>query len=88
MESQVSAELVRETAMEMEAIIRHLKGNCSDWLPGYRVKILDGNALGASQHRLKPLRLCIRDNLRKSSKCQEKLKSESGRMRKKKLALS
>ncbi|MDJ0597638.1 MAG: transposase [Crocosphaera sp.] len=58
MESQVSAELVRETAMEMEAIIRHLKGNCSDWLPGYRVKILDGNALGASQHRLKPLRSC------------------------------
>jgi hypothetical protein len=58
MESQVSAELVRETAMEMEAIIRHLKGNCSDWVPGYRVKILDGNALGASQHRLKPLRSC------------------------------
>lgn len=58
MESNVSAELVRETAGEMEAIIRHLKGNLPDWLPGYRVKILDGNAIGASEHRLKPLRTC------------------------------
>lgn len=58
MESKVSAELVRETAAEMEAIIRHLKGNCADWLPGYRVKILDGNAISASEHRLKPLRSC------------------------------
>jgi hypothetical protein len=58
MESQVSAQLVRETAGEMEAIIRHLKGNLPDWLPGYRVKILDGNALAATEHRLKPLRSC------------------------------
>ena len=56
MESSVSAELVRETGASMEAIIRHLKGNLPDWLTGYRVKILDGNALGASEHRLKPLR--------------------------------
>jgi hypothetical protein len=58
MESNVSAELVRETGSEMEAIIRHLKGNLPDWLPGYRVKILDGNAMSASEHRLKLLRLC------------------------------
>jgi hypothetical protein len=58
METNVSAELVRETGASMEAIIRHLKGNLPDWLPGYRVKILDGNALGASEHRLKPLREC------------------------------
>ena len=58
METNVSAELVRETGASMEAIIRHLKGNLPDWLPGYRVKILDGNAIAASQHRLKPLREC------------------------------
>ncbi|WP_228060692.1 transposase [Coleofasciculus sp. LEGE 07092] len=58
MEPNVSAELVKETASEMEAIIRHLKGTLPDWLPGYRVKILDGNALAASEHRLKPLRSC------------------------------
>ena len=57
-ETNVSAELVRETAASMEAIIRHLKGNLPDWLPGYRVKILDGNAIAASEHRLKPLRDC------------------------------
>lgn len=57
-EAQVSAQLVRETAAEMEATIRHLKGTLPDWLPGYRVKILDGNAIAATEHRLKPLRSC------------------------------
>lgn len=57
-ETNVSAELVRETGASIEAIIRHLKGNLPDWLPGYRVKILDGNAIAASEHRLKPLRDC------------------------------
>ena len=52
-ETNVSAELVRKTGASMEAIIRQLKGNLPDWLPGYRVKILDGNALAASEHRLK-----------------------------------
>jgi IS4 transposase len=57
-ETNVSRELVRETGASMEAIIRHLKGNLPDWLPGYRVKILDGNAIKASEHRLKQLRNC------------------------------
>ena len=58
MESNVSADLVRETGASMEAIVRHLKGNLPDWLPSYRVKILDGNAIAASEHRLKSLRDC------------------------------
>nr|WP_199338483.1 hypothetical protein [Nostoc sp. FACHB-133] len=58
MEVDVSAELIRETGTSMEAIIRHLNGSLPDWLPGYRLKILDGNAIGASEHRLKPLRDC------------------------------
>ena len=58
METDVSAELVRETGTSMEAIIRHLNGSLPDWLPDYRLKILDGNAIGASEHRLKPLRDC------------------------------
>lgn len=52
----ISAELVRETAGQMEATIRHLKATLPDWLPGYRVKILDGNAIAATEHRLKKLR--------------------------------
>ncbi len=55
-EPTISAQLVRETASQLEATIRHLKGTLPDLLPGYRVKILDGNAIAASEHRLKVLR--------------------------------
>jgi len=55
-EPNISAELVRETASLMEATIRHLKATLPDWLPGYRVKILDGNAIAATEHRMKELR--------------------------------
>ncbi len=55
-EPLISAELVRETASQMEATIRHLKATLPDWLPGYRVKILDGNAIAATEHRMKELR--------------------------------
>lgn len=34
-EPLISAELVRETAGQMEATIRHLKATLPDWLPGY-----------------------------------------------------
>lgn len=52
----ISAELVREVAGQMEATIRHLNATVPDLLPGYRVKILDGNAIAATEHRLKALR--------------------------------
>ena len=55
-EPYVSAQLVRDTASEMEATIRHLNASLPDLLPGYRVKILDGNVLAATEHRLKVLR--------------------------------
>ncbi|TVQ41964.1 MAG: IS4 family transposase [Gloeocapsa sp. DLM2.Bin57] len=54
----LSAQLVRETAQEMEATIRYLQGTLPDSIPGHRIKILDGNTLGATEHRLKPLRSC------------------------------
>ena len=56
---------VREIAGQMEATIRHLNATMPDLLLGYRVKIIDGNAICASQqrfaiaateHRLKVLR--------------------------------
>lgn len=55
-EPTVSAELVKEIASQLEATIRHLNATMPDLLPGYRVKILDGNAIAASEHRLKVLR--------------------------------
>lgn len=55
-EPQTSAELVRHTARRLEALIRQMKGELSPLVPGYRVKILDGNHLTRTQRRLKPLR--------------------------------
>lgn len=49
-------ELVRHTANRLEPVLRAMGGDIQDPLPGYRVKILDGNHLGKTQRRLKPLR--------------------------------
>jgi hypothetical protein len=56
LEPNISAELVRHTARKLAPVIRQMKGGLPPLLPGYRVKILDGNHLGGTQRRLKPLR--------------------------------
>jgi hypothetical protein len=48
--------LVRETAQDMAAIIARMKGECEPLLPGYRVKMVDGNSLAATDNRLEVLR--------------------------------
>jgi hypothetical protein len=55
-ETHTSAELVRYSAAELRPLIAQLGGERSPWLPGYRVKILDGNCIEASERRLKVLR--------------------------------
>jgi IS4 transposase len=55
-ELAVSAALVRETASELGSLIGHLGGQPPSLLPGYQVRIIDGNALAATQHRLQVLR--------------------------------
>jgi IS4 transposase len=55
-EPAVSAALVRQTAGTMTEIIGHLGGALPALLPGYRVKILDGNCLAATEHRIAELR--------------------------------
>jgi len=55
-ETRTSAELVRYSAAELRPLITQLAGERSSWLPGYRVKILDGNCIEASERRLKVLR--------------------------------
>jgi len=52
----VSAELVRFTASRCGTLIDELGGGRQEWLPGYRVKVVDGNHLGASQHRIRETR--------------------------------
>ena len=55
-EPGVSAELVRHTARTLGPVIAAMGGEREPWLPGYRVKILDGNRLAGTEHRLKELR--------------------------------
>jgi IS4 transposase len=56
LETRTSAELVRYSAREFAPLITQMDGERAPWLEGYRVKIVDGNCLEASEHRLKALR--------------------------------
>jgi hypothetical protein len=56
MEPATSAGIVRHIAGEAELIIREMKGTHLSWLPGYKVKLLDGNCIEATEHRLEVLR--------------------------------
>jgi len=47
---------VRQTAARFQAIVEELGATLPPLLPNYRVKILDGNALAGTQHRIKELR--------------------------------
>jgi len=55
-ELPVMQAMVRETTTRLQAINVELGGNAPALLPGYRVKILDGNALAGTEHRIKELR--------------------------------
>ena len=48
--------LWHEPSARIAQIIDHTEGRLAPWLPGYRVKILDGNHLRHSERRLKELR--------------------------------
>lgn len=56
MELGLSAALVRDSAEQVGAVIDHLDARRVSWLPGYRVRVLDGNHLAATEHRLEELR--------------------------------
>jgi len=56
MELGVSRELVRYAAREGEILIRRMKGTRAPLLKKYRCRILDGNHLCGTEHRLKVLR--------------------------------
>ena len=51
-----SRALVEQTGQDLQAIIKQLQGECKPWLPGFRVKMLDGNCIEATERRLKVLR--------------------------------
>jgi hypothetical protein len=51
-----SAALVKKIASELEKIIIEISGERPSLLPGYRVKMLDGNCIEATHHRISELR--------------------------------
>lgn len=55
-ETHTSAEVVRYSARQLAPLIAHMGGERPPWLPGYHVKMVEGNAIEASEHRLKALR--------------------------------
>lgn len=55
-EPVVSEALVRDSAQIAAPVIDALNGRISPWLAGYRCRVIDGNHLSATQHRLKELR--------------------------------
>ncbi len=56
MEPQISANLVRYAVKQVEPIIRRLGGTCPSPLPGLRIRLLDGNCIEKTEHRIKELR--------------------------------
>ena len=55
-EPGVSAALVPDSAELAEPVIKALGASHPRWIPGYQIKVLDGNHLSATEHRLKELR--------------------------------
>jgi hypothetical protein len=51
-----SEALVRYSAEKLEPVLRDLPAATEEALPGYRLRILDGNVLAGTDHRLQPLR--------------------------------
>src|SRR5258708_10056318 len=50
MELVVSEALVRDTAQRAAEVINELKARRASWLPGYHLRLLDGNHLSANDH--------------------------------------
>lgn len=57
-EPRVAAGLVAHTADRLEKVIDAMGGCVPPLLPGYRVRIVDGNHLASTERRLEPLREC------------------------------
>ncbi len=55
-ESHTSAELVRYAAGQIQPLIEQVGGAQKPLMPGFRIKLLDGNCIAATEHRIKELR--------------------------------
>jgi len=55
-EPSVSQALVRYSAQELAPLVSELGGQLPELLPGKHVKVVDGNSIAATEHRLEVLR--------------------------------
>jgi IS4 transposase len=55
-ETEVCRQMVRQTAIRMAEVVKQLAPRREPTLAGYRTKILDGNHLAATDHRIQELR--------------------------------
>lgn len=55
-EPQVTAALLRETATELANLLNELTGRATTWKGRYHLRVLDGNCLSSTDHRLAVLR--------------------------------
>ena len=55
-ETEVSRQMVRQTALRMAEVAKRLTPRREPLLRGYRTKIIDGNHLAATEHRIEELR--------------------------------
>jgi IS4 transposase len=55
-EPAVTAALVADSGRRAAAVIGELRAARDPWLPGYRCRVVDGNHLGATEHRIGELR--------------------------------
>jgi hypothetical protein len=55
-ETEVSRQMVRQTAERMREVVRRLAPRHPPLLRGYHTKIIDGNHLAATEHRIEELR--------------------------------
>jgi hypothetical protein len=56
LDTEISRALIKDTAEPMGELVHELKGTRKPWLAGYRVKVLDGNCIEATHHRIEQLR--------------------------------
>jgi len=56
MELGISSALVTDSASEAGAVIDAMKARLPSWLPGFRIRVLDGNLLSRTQRRVRELR--------------------------------
>lgn len=57
-EPAVSAALVTHSATRLRPVIDAMASGLEPWLPGYRVRVIDGNHLPSTERRLDVLRQC------------------------------